>query len=99
MCIQMLAMFRCSSSLLAEYLNIVAYLHGGSELFENHHKKVLESSGQPSKDHFMLGIVRAFPYKFQSIVRWIKKNFSVEYTIQGVVNLLNRLEFTYNENY
>lgn len=74
------------------------YLHGGAgELLENRHKGYwgLLDSHQISclrkelREHIYTDA--------KSVARWIKSTFGVEYTAQGVVDLLNRIGFAYKK--
>lgn len=105
-CILMLAMGN-SPSFVSKCLGIdsatvyryrSAYLHGGTdELLENRHKGYwgfLDSHQQAALCRELCEHVYT---DSKSVVRWIKENFGVEYTPQGVVDLLNRLGFTYKK--
>ena len=105
-CILMLAMGN-SPSFVAECLGIdsatvyryrSAYIHGGAgELHENRHKGywgLLDSHQQA----VLCKELREHVYTdSKSVVRWIKEAFGVEYTPQGIVDLLNRLGFTHKK--
>lgn len=75
-----------------------SYLHGGAaELLENRHKGYwgLLDSHQLS---ILRKELREHVYTdSKSVARWIKNTFGVEYTSQGVVDLLNRIGFTYKK--
>lgn len=75
-----------------------SYLHGGAgELLENRHKGYwgLLDSHQISA---LRKELREHVYTdSKSVTRWIKATFGVEYTSQGVVDLLNRIGFTYKK--
>lgn len=75
-----------------------SYLHGGvGELLENRHKGywgMLDSSQLAALQQEL----RTHIYtEAKSVKEWIKSSFGVEYTSQGVVNLLNRIGFTYKK--
>lgn len=65
-------------------------------LIENHNKGywVLDSHQQAALYRELCEHVYT---DFKSVVRWIKETFGVEYTAQGIVDLLNRLGFTYKK--
>lgn len=75
-----------------------SYLHGGvEELLENRHKGywgLLDS-------HQLCALrkeLRSHIYTdAKSVARWIKSTFGVEYTPQGVADLLNRIGFSYKK--
>ncbi len=75
-----------------------AYLHGGAaELLENRHKGYwgLLDSIQISA---LRKELREHVYTdSKSVARWIKATFGIEYTPQGIVDLLNRIGFTYKK--
>ena len=75
-----------------------AYLHGGTdELLENRYKGYwgLLDSRQLSA---LRKELRAHIYTdAKSVAEWIKSTFGVEYSPQGVVDLLNRIGFTYKK--
>ena len=75
-----------------------AYLHGGTdELLENHYKgywglldsRQLSALRKELREHIYTDA--------KSVAEWIKSTFGVEYTPQGVVDLLNRIGFTYKK--
>lgn len=75
-----------------------AYLHGGSdELLENRHKgywglldsRQLSALRKELREHICTDA--------KSVAEWIKSTFGVEYTLQGIVDLLNRIGFTYKK--
>lgn len=75
-----------------------SYLHGGvDELLENRHKgywglldsRQLCALRKELREHVYTDA--------KSVARWIKSTFGVEYTPQGVVDLLNRIGFTYKK--
>ena len=75
-----------------------AYLHGGAdELLENRHKgywglldsRQLSALRKELREHIYTDA--------KSVAEWIKSTFGVEYTPQGVVDLLNRIGFTYKK--
>lgn len=75
-----------------------AYLHGGAdELLENRHKgywglldsRQLSALRKELREHIYTDA--------KSVAGWIKSTFGVEYTPQGVVDLLNRIGFTYKK--
>lgn len=75
-----------------------AYLHGGAaELLENRHKGYwglldshqLAALRKELREHVYIDS--------KSVARWIKETFGIEYTSQGVVDLLNRIGFTYKK--
>ena len=75
-----------------------AYLRGGiGELLENRHKGYwgLLSSSQLSELRNELKIHLYTDAK--SVSEWIFKRFGIRYTIQGTVDLLNRIDFTYKK--
>ena len=105
-CILMLGMGN-PPSFVAECLGIdpatvyryrFAYIHGGAgELLENRHKGywgLLDSHQQAALCKELCEHVYT---DSKSVARWIKETFGVEYTPQGVVDLLNRLGFTYKK--
>ncbi len=74
-----------------------AYLHGGeSELLENRHKGYWGLL-----DSHQLSVLRAelkqHVYTDAKVCKWVKSVFGVEYTPSGVVDLLNRIGFTYKK--
>lgn len=105
-CILMLSMGN-SPSFVASCLGIdvstvyryrSAYLHGGAdELLENRHKsywglldsRQLATLRKELREHIYTDA--------KSVAAWIKSTLGVEYTPQGVVDLLNRLGFTYKK--
>ena len=75
-----------------------AYLHGGTdELLENRYKgywglldnRQLSALRKELREHIYTDA--------KSVAEWIKSTFGVEYSPQGVVDLLNRLGFTYKK--
>lgn len=75
-----------------------SYLHGGvGELLENRHKgywglldsRQLAALQKELREHIYTDA--------KSVREWIKATFGVEYTSQGVVDLLNRIGFTYKK--
>lgn len=75
-----------------------SFLHGSAgELLENRHKGYcgLLDSHSVSALHEEL---REHVYTdSKNVTRWIKATFGVEYTPQGIVDLLNRIGFTYKK--
>ena len=75
-----------------------AYLHGGTDkLLENRYKgywglldsRQLSALRKELREHIYTDA--------KSVAEWIKSTFGVEYSPQGVVDLLNRLGFTYKK--
>ena len=75
-----------------------AYLHGGSdELLENRYKgywglldsRQLSALRKELREHIYTDA--------KSVAGWIKSTLGVEYTFQGVADLLNRIGFTYKK--
>ena len=75
-----------------------AFLHGGvSELLENRHKgywglldsRQISALRKELKEHLYTDA--------KSVSDWIHQRFGIRYTVQGTVDLLNRIGFTYKK--
>lgn len=105
-CILMLGMGNCPSfvaSCLGINVSTVyryrsAYLHGGTdELLEKRYKGywgLLDSRQLATLRKELRGHMYT---DAKSVAAWIKSTYGVEYTPQGVVDLLNRIGFTYKK--
>lgn len=75
-----------------------AYIHGGAgELLENRHKGYWGFLDSHQQAALCKELCEHVYTDSKSVARWIKATFGVEYTPQGVIDLLNRLGFTYKK--
>lgn len=75
-----------------------AYIHGGAgELLENRHKGYWGLLDSHQQAVLCKELCEHVYTDSKSVARWIKATFGVEYNPQGVVDLLNRLGFTYKK--
>ena len=84
----------CSS--VCRYRN--AYLHGGSgELLKNRHKGYWGLLDSRQLSVLRRELKRHIYTDAGSVSDWIYQSFGVRYTVQGTVDLLNRIGFTYKK--
>ena len=75
-----------------------AYLHGGAdELLENRYKGYWGLLDSLQLSALRKELSEHVYTDAKSVAGWIKSTFGVEYTPQGVVDLLNRIGFTYKK--
>lgn len=75
-----------------------SYVHGGAaELLENRHKGYWGLLDSRQLSMLQKELREQVYTDSKSVAQWIKNTFGIEYTSQGVVDLLNRIGFTYKK--